>query len=297
MASSYSSQRPAQSSIPYIFHSAASRRIAKARATTPASPVSSSSSQSISVHGPHEQPSSEYSIVGERFEVDFEHVYRQNRRLNSGRLSFRVRHKSQLQGNRELAPIWRYGVELTYLEEDGSSTKLWLCRQCHLSRTQNDAKTINGTAHISQHLRSVHRIDPTTGLLPETPCKSRFSSPFDAAKVAGSGSVVSHSPWQEESLQSALIDWVITRDVSFQTAVAPATRGLLTWNRSSLLHALPNSSTTMTQYVLSTLKERRIEVRELLQAARSKISISVDVWTSSNYLSFLGVVAHFAGAY
>ena len=52
----------------------------------------------------------------------------------------------------------------------------------------------------------------------------------------------------------------------------------------------------MTQYVLSTLKERRIEVRELLQAARSKISISVDVWTLSNYLSFLGVVAYFADA-
>jgi len=42
---------------------------------------------------------------------------------------------------------------------------------------------------------------------------------------------------------------------------------------------------------------RKIEVRELLAAAESKISISVDIWTSSNYLSFLGVVAHFVGKF
>jgi hypothetical protein len=35
-------------------------------------------------------------------------------------------------------------------------------------------------------------------------------------------------------------------------------------------------------------------MRLLLQAARSKISISVDIWTSSNHLSFLRVVAHLA---
>jgi hypothetical protein len=44
------------------------------------------------------------------------------------------------------------------------------------------------------------------------------------------------------------------------------------------------------------LEKRKAEVRALLQAARGKISLSVDVWTSSNYLSFLSVVAYFAGA-
>ena len=37
------------------------------------------------------------------------------------------------------------------------------------------------------------------------------------------------------------------------------------------------------------------EVGKLLRAATSKISLSVDVWTLSNYLSFLGVVAHLIG--
>jgi hypothetical protein len=243
----------------------------------------------------HELPEGDYTVLGERFEVDFERVSRREGRLEAARLGYRVRHKSYLKGNRCLAPIWSYGVELVYVEDDGTHTKLWLCKQCHQSRGFNDAKSVNGTAHITQHLRKVHRIDPITGLLPETPPQSRFLSPFEAAKVAGTSTMIAHSPWQEEALQSALVDWAIAKDVSFAVAVSPATRGLLMWNRTPLLPALPNSASTFQKYVLAALAERKDEVRELLRASKGKISISVDVWTSSNYLSFLGVVAHFVG--
>ena len=70
---------------------------------------------------------------------------------------------------------------------------------------------------------------------------------------------------------------------------------MLTWNRSDLLKALPTSTTTIAEYTRLTLGERREEIKKLVTTARSKISISVDVWTSSNHLSFLGVVGHFAG--
>jgi hypothetical protein len=116
-----------------------------------------------------------------------------------------------------------------------------------------------------------------TGLLPETPSTSRFSSPFEAAKVAGTGTMIAHSPWQEDALQSALVDWVIMKDVGFAVPVFTATRGLLAWNRSPLLPALPNSASTFQRYVLTALAERKVEVRELLQASKGKISISVDM--------------------
>jgi hypothetical protein len=78
-------------------------------------------------------------------------------------------------------------------------------------------------------------------------------------------------------------------------AASPELRGLLTWNRSDLLKALPTSSTTIAEYTRSSLERRKEEIKTLVTTAASKISISVDVWTSSNPLSFLGVVAHFAG--
>jgi hypothetical protein len=144
-------------------------------------------------------------------------------------------------------------------------------------------------------MKLAHGIDPATGLLPETPNRSLPRSPFEAAATPGSGTITSHSPWREEELQAALVDWVIARDVSFATATWTGTRGLLTWQRNSLLHALPNSASTMSAYVRNSLVDRKAEIASLLRLATSKISVSVDIWTSSNYMSFLGVAAHFTG--
>jgi hypothetical protein len=87
------------------------------------------------------------------------------------------------------------------------------------------------------------------------------------------------------------------KDVSFNIAVFQEMRGLLTWHQQPLLNALPTSATTLASYVLNSLKERLVEVKAMLQVAQSKISVSVDVWTLSNNLSFLGVVAYFVGKF
>jgi hypothetical protein len=86
---------------------------------------------------------------------------------------------------------------------------------------------VDGNAHITRHMINQHGIDPATGMLPEGSLPG-FTNPFKAAKVAGAGTMISHSPWQEEELQGALVDWVMLKDVSFSTAVSPAFRGLLT---------------------------------------------------------------------
>ena len=92
-----------------------------------------------------------------------------------------------------------------------------------------------------------------------------------------------------------MVDWVILLDMSFLNATSSATRGLLTWNRTDMLRALPSSATTLSEYVHKMMDERKEAVHKLIASTASKVSISIDVWTSSNYLSFLGVVAHFAG--
>jgi hypothetical protein len=198
-----------------IFHAAASKRLAKARTKT----ASSSASSSMSLR-PHGWPAEDtvFVVVGEKFEVDFEHVYLNSKKLVAARLGYKVRHKSMFKGQRDPSPIWRYGVELEYLEDNMATVRLWLCKKCHLNREVNDAKAICGNRHIVDHMKAVHRIDPFTGLMPETPSTPRFSTPFEAAKAAGSGTVISHSPWQEEALQSAVIDWLIVKDVSFRNA-------------------------------------------------------------------------------
>jgi hypothetical protein len=77
-------------------------------------------------------------------------------------------------------------------------------------------------------MQKVYRIDLSTGYLPKTLSRPAFNSLFKAAATAGSALVVSYSPWQEDALQSALVNWVIAKDVSFFNATLNMTRGLLT---------------------------------------------------------------------
>ena len=100
-----------------IFHAVASKRLAKAR-TTPSYSSSSSPELSPAECRPHAYPSGDLAVIGDKFEVDFGRVSRREGRLEPARLGFSVRHKSYLNGKRQLAPIWRYGVELQYLESD-----------------------------------------------------------------------------------------------------------------------------------------------------------------------------------
>ena len=188
--------------------------------------------------------------------------------------------------------IWKHGVKLLYQDDQGTKT-LWLCRACHLNQRINDAYTVNGTRHVFTHLESFHRIHADGSPIPDS-VDDKTGNPWQAS-IPGSASHTSHTPWQEAELQSAVVDWAVVRDLSFYTVTAPGTRGLLTWNRKELLRALPNSVTTLSAYVQTSLKERKIEIKALLAAAIGRINLSLDVWTSTNHLSFLGIVAHFVG--
>jgi hypothetical protein len=89
--------------------------------------------------------------------------------------------------------------------------------------------------------------------------------------------VISHTPWQEEELQEALVDWVITKDVSFANATLAELQGLLTRNWPSLLHALLSCASPMRPYILTSFEKRKRKVMKLLARSKIKISVSLDV--------------------
>lgn len=281
---------PSTSGARSVHHAAAARRLfvpPELPAPSPqATPTPSGISSQVS-------EASEVAEDSDDFVVNFSRVYYNGERLEAHRLSYGVTHKSQLAGKRKLSLVWQYGVKITYVSPDRGERTFWLCKRCHLDCPHDALKAIDGYKHVHKHMAKKHRIDVATGLLPEAD-KPVYSSPFAAAKVAGSNRLLSHTPWEEKELQAALIDWVILRDVSFNIATSTELRGLLTWNRTSLLKALPSSVSTITSYVRSTHALRMSEIKALLKTASSRLSISIDVWTSSNYLSFLGVVAHFS---
>lgn len=96
--SSQSQAASIASAVAPIFHSAGSKRFAKARAQTPPSPGFSSTSVTTSVEATHAYPEEKFGVVGERFPVDFNHMYLDGKQLLASRVGYKVRHKSALLG-------------------------------------------------------------------------------------------------------------------------------------------------------------------------------------------------------
>ncbi|KAF2175880.1 hypothetical protein K469DRAFT_763015 [Zopfia rhizophila CBS 207.26] len=150
---SQTSQASSASSSYRPYHSAASKRLQKAAAALRSPSPSSSRDSTPLSRLAHEYPENDSQIVGVRFDIDWSHIYRRQSRLVPARVGYRVRHKSQLKGARKIASFWQYGVELQYLEDDGSYTRLWLCKACHLNRELDDCKAVDATHHIVNHLK------------------------------------------------------------------------------------------------------------------------------------------------
>ena len=79
--SSQSQAASIASAVAPIFHSAGSKRFAKARAQTPPSPSFSSTPVTTSVEATHAYPEEKFGVVGERFPVGFNHIYLDGKRL------------------------------------------------------------------------------------------------------------------------------------------------------------------------------------------------------------------------
>ena len=145
-------------------------------------------------------------------------------------------------------------------------SKLWLYQPCHEAGLCNDAFVYHGTAHIIKHIKRVHNIDPVTGEGLSAASAAISNNPFmlAAGGAAGSARSVTHHPYEETELQAAIIDWVMIRDLSFSDPTASSTRGVLSWGRSALLHALPNSKSTLSNHVNKRLANRKLELTALV---------------------------------
>jgi hypothetical protein len=111
-----------------ISHSALSKRLAKARnwvcaLISPPSPLSHEGAHYLRSQELSESLSA-YDITSQRYKVNFERVYLNSKKLAAARLGYKVKHEAGLKGCCEGSPIWRYGVELEYLEDDGLATRL-----------------------------------------------------------------------------------------------------------------------------------------------------------------------------
>lgn len=244
-----------------------------------------------------EYPKARDANVGLSFEINWNKLWHGSRRLPGDRVGYRVRSAAQAGGYRKIADIWRYGADLLFIEDDRPKTKkrFWLCKMCHEVGKKEGLLLISGNQHVKGHLLREHNFNVDTGeAIPEKQGEPIEVNPWSLTQLGGAPGI-SHEPWQGGVLVRALLDWIVVSDVSFRDGASIELRALLAWNRTSVLHGLIDSSTTIATRIRDRFEERKEAIRTVLKSSAGKISLTVDLWQSSNYFSILGVVAHYLG--
>jgi hypothetical protein len=56
---------------------------------------------------------------------------------------------------------------------------------------------------------------------------------------------------------------------------------------------LPESHTKIQEWLIRQFQAGKEQIKQLLQLARTAIHLSLDMWTSTNHLAILGIIAHY----
>jgi hypothetical protein len=97
----------------------------------------------------------------------------------------------------------------------------------------------------------------------------------------------------KEVIQKALVYLIVRHRLPLSLVEWPAFHTFLGTLNPHAIGVIPTSHNTIRAHILNLWKEDKVILTNHLRTASSKINISVDVWTSTNNLLFLGIVAHF----
>jgi hypothetical protein len=230
-------------------------------------------------------PSSVYAA--RTFDIAWDRLRHDGKPL-AGIVGYTVRPKRGFRPEDTQSVIWRYGADIEQLHEN-KRQRYWVCEKCHLERQYHTGTYIvSGYNSIKNHLSTVHKL-----------CFDENKQQVDSSKsqirggYATSRTTVTRMPFDTDAFQRAVLDWSIKQDLTYRQVTSQDTRDLLTFDRPELNSALWESHTTLSAHIKQAYEDRFQDIGSILRSAKSRIHISCDVWTSTNGLSLLGIVAHF----
>ena len=172
----------------------------------------------------------------------------------------------------------------------------YICNSCSKSYSIS-----GGTGAIARHLKAKHSIDPTASGIAEKRMKEGTS--IDQAILRGVEiNIKAEEKRNEERLGAHLdketveylyLQWTVLSNIPFDQVRDRGFRTFLEYINPVVNRMLPDSDSTVKIHAKGLFAEGKQRLRHMLATAVSDIHITCDMWTSSNYLGLLGVIAHF----
>jgi hypothetical protein len=181
--------------------------------------------------------------------------------------------------------IWKYGEDIQL--RTNSTKRHWYCYLCEKKRDRQELPIVDkGNSTCLDHLKQKHHIDPQTGepLTAEDHTQTTINGPSLSTLIFRRDFDV---------FKDLLIRWIVYCHIAFFQMENAYFRGLLFYLSPWLSKLLPKAACTIRQWVKDAFLMRKERLKKDLNEARSRVSISMDAWTSPSFTSILGVAAHF----
>jgi hAT family C-terminal dimerisation region/Domain of unknown function (DUF4413) len=176
--------------------------------------------------------------------------------------------------------FWVTELEATWRRKGGPLKKdrLLMCKRCDWSST--DSARSGSTTNLGTHLQTKHRIKPGSDTAPPMVKTSldRFMAP-QKDKV---------------SLEDAMVHWAIDTRQPFTAVEQLSFRKM--FDSAGIINVPIKTADTLRNRIKDQYQRYRDSVKQELNTTCHTVALSLDLWTSENQLSILGVMGHWLTA-
>jgi hypothetical protein len=192
---------------------------------------------------------------------------------------------------------------LYYTREDRGQhldeNRAWVCKYCPEANPKT-YKLSGGSHAILDHLTIFHEVPDKS---PRLIYAKKQQAAIDRAKAAGEENPqkrrkLSRQPGESldpDTLEQLYVNFIASCNQSLLLVECEEFQALLYYLNAEIDNWLPRSATTATKWVQRQAAVWKDKQKQRLHSARSLIHIMVDLWSSPNYHSLLGVTASYVG--
>jgi len=190
---------------------------------------------------------------------------------------------------------WRHmpdeDINTRYLNSKGFVE--WRCRYCIHGRYQISG----GSRSIVHHLNKFHNINEESTreekaklqqISIERAVKNSAENPQKRRRLAeDSGSL------DAGTIEVLYVKFIAVCNLPLRLVECEEFRAFLVYLNKDINAWLPNSHQTIREWVIRQRDSLKVQIKGRLHSSRTLIHISCDIWTSSNSLAILGIIAHY----
>jgi hypothetical protein len=163
----------------------------------------------------------------------------------------------------------------------------WLCSSC-LEEDHFRTSAATSTHWIKSHLKKAHSLTENSEVDADDGTDGNDGNDDNRTSRLKYVSLLDFG-----LLKQRLIEWIVVMRITFSQVENEWFRRFLEVLSPKLTSWIPRSGDTIRNWILTEFKRRQNEIKSQLQASKSLIQMSFDLWTSPNHLSIVGIHGHF----